>query len=94
MGRHDADEQWLEGNEVISRLSLIAEKYHYKHLERFYRPVRCAPFVAAQISLNGIAPAESLIYQLRLLRAFDSEWFDSVYTIALTLGLATLPMES
>jgi hypothetical protein len=94
MGRHDADEQWPEGNEVISRLSLIAEKYHYKHLDPFYRPVRCAPFVAAQISLNGITPAESLIYQLRLLRAFDSEWFDSVYAIALTLGLATLPMES
>ncbi|HRF44884.1 MAG TPA: STY4851/ECs_5259 family protein [Candidatus Competibacteraceae bacterium] len=94
MGRHDAEEQWPEGNEVISRLSLITAKYHYKHLDRFYRPVRCAPFVAAHISLKGIAPAESLVYQLRLLRSFDSEWFDGVYAIALTLGLATLPMES
>ncbi len=94
MGRHDAEEQWPEGHEVINRLSLIAEKYRYKHLDRFYRPVRCAPFVAAHISLNGIAPAESLIYELRLVRAFDSEWFDSIYAIALTLGLANLAMET
>ncbi|MBK8534713.1 MAG: hypothetical protein IPL59_06125 [Candidatus Competibacteraceae bacterium] len=93
MERHDAEEQWPEGNQVINRLSLIAEKYRYQHLDQFYRPVRYAPFVAARISLNGIDPPESLIYELRLLRAFDSEWFDSVYAIALTLGLATLAME-
>ena len=94
MGRHDAEEQWPEGNEIISQLSLIAEKYRYKHLDRFYRPARCAPFIAAHISLNSITPAESLIYQLRLLRAFDSEWFDGVYAITLTLGLAQLLPES
>ena len=37
---------------------------------------------------------DSLIYELRLLRAFDSDWFDAVYAIALTLELSRLPMEA
>jgi hypothetical protein len=56
--------------------------------------VRCAPFVTAHLSLNGIAPTERLICELRLLRAFDREWFDNVYAIALTLGLAQQSPES
>ena len=70
------------------------KKYRYLHLDPFYRPVRCAPFVAAYLSLNGIVPTEQLIYELRLLRAFDREWFDTIYAIALTLGLAHRPLES
>ncbi|MCC8993910.1 MAG: STY4851/ECs_5259 family protein [Candidatus Contendobacter sp.] len=94
MGRHDAEDQWPESSEVMSYLQGIDSKYRYKHLGSFYRSVRCAPFVAAYLSLKAISPTERLISDLRLLRAFDSVWFENVYAIALALGLATLPLEN
>jgi hypothetical protein len=97
MGRHDAEEKWPESDEItgwMGRMDSWMKKYRYRHLEPFYRPVRCAPFVAAHLSLNGIAPTERLICELRLLRAFDREWFDNVHAIALTLGLAQQSPES
>lgn len=93
-GRHDSEEKWPESVEVMDWRRHIAPRYCYAHLDPFYQPVRCAPFVAAHLSLNGIAPDERSIHELRLLRAFDREWFDSVYAIALTLGLAKRPLES
>jgi len=93
MGRHDAEDQWPESVEVMSRLQDLAPKYHYNHLGSFYRSVRCAPFVAAYLSLKSAFPTERLISELRLLRAFDSEWFENVYAIALALGLAALLVE-
>lgn len=97
MGRHDAEEKWPESHEItdwMGRMDSWMKQYRYLHLESFYRPVRCAPFVAAHLSLHGIAPTERLICELRLLRAFDREWFDSVYAVALTLGLARQTLES
>ncbi len=93
-GRHVSGEKWPESVEVMGWRREIAPKYHYDRLDPFYRPVRCAPFVAAHLSLNSITPNERLIYELRLLRAFDREWFDNVYAIALTLGLAQRPLEA
>jgi hypothetical protein len=93
-GRHDAEEKWPESNEIMRHLSQIDPKRHYDHLNIIYRPVRCAPFIAAYLSLNNITPTELLIYELRLLRTFDREWFDNVYAIALTLGLADKTVES
>ncbi|HOW76205.1 MAG TPA: STY4851/ECs_5259 family protein [Candidatus Competibacteraceae bacterium] len=92
-GRHDAEEKWPESSEIIGYLSAIDPKHRYLHLNPAYRPVRCSPFVAAHLSLNRVAPTESLIYELRLLRMFDREWFDHVYAIALTLCLAHRPPE-
>ncbi|MCB1768337.1 MAG: hypothetical protein KDJ31_01365, partial [Candidatus Competibacteraceae bacterium] len=94
LGRHDAEEKWPEGNEIMRYLSGIDPNRRYSHLNIIYRPVRCAPFVAAHLSLNNITPTEPLIYELRLLRAFDRDWFDNVYAIALTLGLAGKTVES
>ena len=93
-GRHVSGEKWPESFEMMSRRQDIAPKYRYAHLDPFYQPVRCAPFIAAHLSLNGITPNERLIYELRLLRAFDREWFDNIYAIALTLGLAQRPLEA
>ena len=70
----------------------IAPNTRFARLAPFYQPVRCAPFVAAYLSLNGITPTERLIHELRLLRAFDREWFDNVDAIALALGLAQRPL--
>lgn len=97
MGRHDAEEKWPESDEItdwMGRMDSWMKKHRYRHLDPFYRPVRYAPFVTAHLSLNGIAPTERLICELRLLRAFDREWFDNVYAIALTLGLAQKSPES
>jgi hypothetical protein len=94
MGRHDAEERWTDGSEVLTLMAQAdpwMKSYRYPHLAAFYRPVRCAPFVAAYLSLHGISASKSLIYQLRLLRAFDREWFDTVHAIALTIGLTQLP---
>lgn len=90
-GRHDAEEKWPESPEIISFLSGIDLKRQYLRLNPAFRSVRCAPFVAAHLSLQGIVPTESLIHELRLLRVFDREWFDNVYAIALSLGLADRP---
>ncbi len=94
MERHDAEEKWPESVEVMGWRRDIAPKYRFAHLAPFYQPVRCAPFVTAYLSLNGITPNERLIYELRLLRAFDREWFDNVYAVALALGLAQKSAES
>lgn len=57
MGRHDAEEKWPESVEVMVWRRDIAPKYRYDRLASFYQPVRCAPFIAAYLSLNGITPA-------------------------------------
>jgi hypothetical protein len=117
--RHDADEQWPQSDEVMQRAkSLVDGKHQYQRLSLPYRPVRCAPFIAAVLSINGTPSSDhllselqsseweelqqlqpcvitdNLIYELRLLRAFDPEWFDRVYAIALTLELSRLPLKS
>ncbi|MEY3760121.1 MAG: hypothetical protein RIR39_1612 [Pseudomonadota bacterium] len=115
-GRHDADEQWPQSVEVMQRtkLGLVDAEHQYLRLDARNRPVRCAPFVAARLSINSrvlMAEAvesestelaqfdpfilsDNLIYELRLLRPFDTEWFDRVYSIALTVELSRLPLES
>ena len=40
------------------------------------------------------AVTDNLIYELRLIRSFDPEWFDSVYAFALTIELSRLPLET
>ena len=115
-GRHDADEHWPQSDEVMRRgkLGLVDAHYQYQRLDSRYRPVRCAPFAAASLSINsrsfsaeflGLESKEldqlepyvitdNLIYELRLVRPFDQLWFDRVYTLALTLELSRLPLES
>ncbi|MEI2782613.1 MAG: STY4851/ECs_5259 family protein [Candidatus Competibacter sp.] len=93
-GRHDSGEKWPESIEIMGWRRDIAPKYRYAHLDPFYQPVRCAPFVVAHLSLNDIAPGERLIDELRLLRAFDREWFDKVHARTLALGLARRPLEA
>ncbi len=89
-GRHDGD--WPSNDEVMDFIWCLqpAPAWHarYQHLGEVHQPVRYAPYLAAHIALNGIEPPASLIYALRLLRQFDSEWFDAVYAIRLVLGLA------
>jgi len=42
--------------------------------------------------LHGISTDERLIYEFRTVRAFDRDWFDAAYAIALSRGLAQQPM--
>ena len=89
-GRHQADETWPDGRLVMDQVdSLIHDpRYRFEQLTQQYRPVRCAPFVAAKIALNGIDVSPMLVHELRLIRNFDGEWFSRAFTIALTAGLA------
>jgi hypothetical protein len=122
--RHSATEEWVKSIEIIYRVKkgFIDEKYQYQHIfNDDLRAVRCAPFVAASLSIKGIPLdkkllselkakdddlewislrqlypyiiTDNLIYELRLIRSFDPEWFDRTYAIALTLELASLPVE-
>ena len=91
--RHGADEQWPISSEVMSVANQLEENYRYQHLRSPFRPVRCAPFVAAHICLTGIQPSPLLVYELRLIRAFDPEWFFKIYSIAIALGLANFLKE-
>lgn len=95
-GRHGADEEWPQNHAVMDFADnrTFRWKAHFVHLARPFRAVRYAPFAVAHISLNGIQASHSLIHELRLLRHFDPEWFDTAYAMALTLGLAALPPDN
>ncbi|WP_421621997.1 hypothetical protein [Alkalilimnicola ehrlichii] len=93
LGRHDADEYWPQGPSVmqLADSGLLRDEFRYAGLTGFQRPVRCAPFVAAAIALGAREyelPQAALVYELRTLRGFDSEWFDTAYAQSLALGLA------
>lgn len=53
--RHDADAQYPNGPHVMKRAVPLdfLQSFQYDRLSYPYRPVRCAPFVAAQISLDA-----------------------------------------
>lgn len=89
--RHDAEERYPDGPLVMERITQpdFPESFRYAHRSYPYRPVRCAPFVAAQISLHAQeSSSEEFLLELRQLRDFDPEWFDNAFALALCLGLA------
>jgi hypothetical protein len=89
-GRHDGN--WPLNDTVMDFIghlqSAPAWYTRYQHLGEVHQAVRYAPYLAAHIAVHAIQPPASLIYELRLLRQFDTEWFDAVYAIRLVLGLA------
>ncbi len=91
-GRHDVHEEWPNGQAVKERIDDLPDWVtpHLKLEPSYSLSVRSAPFVAAHMSLQGHHASRSLILELRLLRGFDREWFDFIYAIALTIGLAQL----
>ena len=93
-GRHGADERYPDGPETMrwTEKAGYPERYNYINLSHDYRPVRCAPFVAAYISLNGESYKETLLFELKRLRDFDRDWFRTVYAFALCLGLSRIPV--
>jgi hypothetical protein len=62
--------------------------FRFIEYSRPYRPVLCAPFVAAHIALTKMDYNEQLTFELRVLRDFDKEWFDLAYALGLCFGLA------
>jgi hypothetical protein len=90
LARHDADARYPDGPLVMeqTRPPDFPEQFRYARLSYPYRPVRCAPFVAAQISLHSQPISEEFLFELRQLRDFDPEWFDNTFALALCLGLA------
>lgn len=92
-GRHNAEERYPDAPNVmeLTEEPNFPEQFRYRHLHHFYRPVRCAPFVAAQISLHAQDYSEALLFELRQLRDFDPDWFDNTFALALCLGLARRP---
>jgi hypothetical protein len=90
-GRHDADVFWPLGPEVMGRARTMSfPQFRFEALSEPFRPARCAPFVAADVALWGSGFDPRLVLELRLIRAFDTQWFDIAYAYALTSGLAAL----
>ena len=88
--RHGSDEMWP----VLPRVldlgeAVLGEARQYRHLAVQYRYARQAPFVAAYMAAKGGRLSEGLIYEFRLTRAFDSDWFGQAYFAASSLILAT-----
>lgn len=52
------------------------------------RSGRLAPFVIAHTAFNGIPTTLAMRREVRKLKAFDNEWFQAAYAIALTLYFA------
>lgn len=92
--RHDAEEHYPDGPLVMERITPpdFPESFRYARRSYPYRPVRCAPFVAAQISLQAEESSEEFLLELRQLRDFDPVWFDNAFALALCLGLARCPV--
>ena len=91
--RHDADEAYPDGSETMKWTEYpdYPEEHTYRHMAAPFRPVRCAPFVAAHISLSGAGYDEALLFEIKKLRDFDREWFTAVFAFALCLGLSRIP---
>ena len=92
--RHDAEARYPDGPLVMERTRPpdFPEQFRYARFSYPYRPVRCAPFVAAQISLHSEERSEEFLFELRQLRDFDPEWFDNAFALALCLSLARRPV--
>ena len=90
--RHQADEESFQSLHVLKLVDEVGGtlKSRYARLDERLKAIRYAPFLAAHTGLNGHSPDNTLIYELRMLRSFDMEWFDQIYAVALTLGLAEL----
>ena len=88
--RHDADETYPDGPETMKWTEHpdYPNEHTYRHMGEPFRPVRCAPFVAAHISLSGEPYDEELLFELKNLRDFDRDWFINVFAFALCLGLS------
>ncbi|MBP9603280.1 MAG: STY4851/ECs_5259 family protein [Chromatiaceae bacterium] len=92
--RHGPGETWPIGAEILDRAKVMSfSQFRFGDRSEPFRPVRCAPFVAADAAIHGSDFDGRLVLELRLIRIFDQEWFDAVYTFALALGLAALPPE-
>ncbi|MGH8865175.1 MAG: hypothetical protein ACREVZ_11135 [Burkholderiales bacterium] len=88
--RHVEGEKWTEGPRILEITAEpgFPETRRYGNLSTPFRPVRCAPFAATYLNLHNRSCSEDLLFELRQLRDFDLEWFDTVFAIALCLGLA------
>ena len=67
--RHGADEKYPDGPETMKWTDHpeYPEEHTYQHMADPFRAVRCAPFVAAHISLSGEPYDEGLLFELKSL---------------------------
>ena len=95
--RHGAEERYPDGPRIMEWQGRphFPQNFRYQHIDKMsFRSVRCAPFVAADIALTGMMYDDRLLFELQVLRDFDTEWFDAAYALGLCLGLASLPNET
>ncbi len=90
--RHNADEKYPPGRRILKWVTRpgFREEFVFHNLSRFYRPVRCAPFVAAFIAARGESCDKDVLFELQELRNFDRDWFDMAFAFALCLELTAL----
>lgn len=86
-GRVDPDARWPEAPRVMEQAKHLPPSSRYDAMG-FRRSVLCAPFVAASIVMQDWNCSTAMTLELRRLRAFDQAWFDSVFSMQISAGLA------
>jgi hypothetical protein len=88
-GRIDPDARWPDAPRVMEQAKQLPQPWRYERMG-FRRSVLCAPFVAAGVFVHDWNCSEAMTLELRRLRAFDHEWFDNVFSMQISRGLATI----
>jgi hypothetical protein len=91
--RHEVNEIYPEGPAIMrwTERPDYPVQHAYRNLGAHLRPVRCAPFVAAFICVNGESYQKEFLFELKRLRDFDRDWFTQAFALALCLGLSQTP---
>jgi hypothetical protein len=92
--RHSENSEWPKTPDLERKLRIIHAGVLsccpklWQDLNAPLRTGRLAPFAIAHCAFNGIALTPAMRIEVRKLKAFDGDWFQAAYAIALTLYFA------
>ena len=95
--RLHADQHWPPGPAIADFHRILSPPSELRSLwrptnegTRFREAVLNAPIAASLASLCAVALDKTTVYQIRRLRDFDQEWFDTAYDNAMKIGMGIL----
>lgn len=77
----------VSGHDCCPSIDLLLRAFVLADQAAFTHECLAAPLVAADVMINGLSVTSQFLDDLRLLRAFDEEWFDFAHAAALTVFL-------
>jgi hypothetical protein len=92
-----ADQRWPPGPAIADFHRILSPPSELRSLWRpttegtgFREPVVNAPIAASLASLCAVPLDKTTVYQIRRLRDFDQEWFDTAYDNSMKIGMGIL----